>query len=262
MKNSNLSSPPREHDVKVGISPRRTEREPTSQNVVQARQPLPEPTTKPKTAGVRISAHALRWTWKISGTTSRKPDVINKMKNWTRKIYNWEGTKIILNTRTLEIYMRSRAYKNPQKMIYANWDKADRISRSFSTWARIGLIPIESDHPADCQGAHLVLETKDLNPYLKPQADLPSSSRIGLTYDKSHPGQPELEGPESIEGSFGADYIFLDFPKEFKQLRASQKNTEILMAGFSEYNRNIQLHLAVLREMSETMKAIRENLKV
>jgi hypothetical protein len=217
--------------------------------------------TKPKTLGVKISAHALRWTWKISGTTTRKPDKINRMKNWTRKIYEWKGSKVIINTRTLEIYMQSRAYKDPQKMIYANWDKADRISREFSKWAQIGLIPIESTHPADCQGAHLVLETKALNPFLKPQADLPTSQRIGLTYDKSHPGKPELEGPESIEGALGADYIFLDFPRHFQALRAQARNTETLMGGFAEYNRNIQLHLKVLNEMSETMKEIRNSLK-
>ena len=252
IENSSLSLTNERNDVKSNSGLRRKQ---NPQKTPNCHAPMSGP-AKPMTKGVKISAHRLRWTWKVNGTTERKPDRLIKMRNWNRKVYEFNGATVILNTKTLEIYMQSRAYKDPQKMIYANWDKADRIARAFAKFAWIGLKAIESDHPADCQDAHLVLETKELNPYLKPQAEQPSSQRVGLVFDKSHNNKPEFTGPESIEGGIGADYIFLDFPREFRKTSKSARNIEVLMGGFAEYNRNIQLHLKVLQKMSDTLDKI------
>ncbi len=168
---------------------------------------------------VLFSGHRLRWVWLKDGDTMRRPEHEVKMKNWKtpKKTYSWEnGASVVVNARTLEIWMRSRPYKNPVRMIYANWSKADLLARKFSTWAGIGLMALASEHPADCQAAHLVLESKLLNPFLRPQAGLETSRRIGLVFDHSHKDKPEFTGQESIEGVFGADYMFREFPQEWR----------------------------------------------
>ena len=201
---------------------------------------------------VKFSAHRLKWIWRVTGKTARKPDKTIEMRNWKKAIYHWGGATIVLNPQTLEVWLKSRPYKNPTKMIYANWNKADRIAREFSKWAQLGIKAIESEHPSGVAAAHLVAETKRLNPYLKPQEG--KAPLIGLTFDKSHLNKPEFTGSHSVEGAQGADWLFLSFPDRFKLV-------ENALGGFQEYNRNIQLHLEVLGEMSATMKEIRKALK-
>ena len=196
---------------------------------------------------IRISGHRLRWIWRAKGSTSRKPDRTVRMKGWTKFIYRWgEGATIVLNPRTMEIWMRSKPYKNPTRMIYANWGKADRIAREWSAWAQVPIEPIKTDHPADLDKAHMVIETDKLNPILKPEVGKPTSARVGLVFDKSHKDRPELTGRESAEGAIGLDWLLLDFAKEFRQSQLWMR----------EYNENIKLHLEVLREIRDAMRRL------
>lgn len=207
----------------------------------------------------RISAHSLRWTWNYSGRTCRKPDKMRRMRGWKGKIYYHSGCTVILNVKTMELYTRSRPYKNTEKMIYANWGKADRVAREFSKFAEIAIQPIHSEHPGDLQKAHLVVNNKDINKRLLPgRADsperrkfigkdvpYPSAKRVGAIEDGSHPGKVELTGQESAEGGIGLDWLLLEYPKLLKE------NTE----ANNHFSKNLELHLAVLQELRDTNKA-------
>lgn len=197
---------------------------------------------------VRISAHSLRWTWKIEGSTMRKPDKASNMRGWVKKIWHWKGATIILNPITLEVWTQSRPYKNVLRMIYANWGKADLAARQFSLFAQIALKPQESPHPGGLQTAHLVVQDRKFSQLLRPYAGLDSSKRVGLVFDKSHPNLAEFTGKESAEGAIGLDWWLRDFPTEHRAQMAAQ----------AEYNKNIKLHLEVLREIKEAIKELRK----
>jgi ferrous iron transport protein B len=49
-------------------------------------------------------------------------------------------------------------------------------------------------------------------------------------------------------------WLLLNFPHEFRMV-------SMALSGFETYNKNIELHLKVLSEMSDTMKAIRKGLE-
>jgi len=202
---------------------------------------------------IRISGHALRWIWKLEGTTTRTPKKQINMRGWIKRIYEFEGATLILNKLTFELWLRSRPYKPSKKlsgterMIYANWNKADLIARHFSEFAQIALKPMETEHPANIDHAHLVMTTKALNPILKPMSEV--KDEVGLGFDKSHPNHPEFMGRKSVEGARGAEWFFVEFPKEHKVVMEA-------MLGFEEYNKNIKLHLEVLREMRDALKRL------
>jgi hypothetical protein len=173
---------------------------------------------------VLFSGHAMRWVWRIDGKTARKPDKLIKMRNWEKRVYSWQGVaSIVLNPRTLEIWMHARAQKNPERMIYRAWARADAAARDFSKFAQIGLMGLASTHPADVQAAHLVLDTHALDAFLVPQMELPTSRRIGLGRDFSHDLKPEMTGKESVEGALGADWVFLALKKEVLAMRAEHR---------------------------------------
>lgn len=198
---------------------------------------------------VRISAHSLRWTWKYTGQTMRKPTNTAKMRGWVKRFYDFGGFTIALNPKTMEIWTESRPYKNVRNMISANWSKTELAAREFSKFAQIAITPVLSDHPLDIQTAHLVIEDRLFSQLLKPFADSEGSKRIGLTFDKSHPNKAELTGKESVEGGIGMDWFFLQFPHEHRAIVS-------MLSGFDEYNKNIKLHLSVLTKMSKTLDKI------
>lgn len=209
------------------------------------------------TKSARISAHRLRWTWGFTGTTSRRPDGERRMRGWTGNIYNWHGAKVILNVKTMEIYMKSRPYKDTKRMIYANWDKADRYARAFSEWARIAIRPIHSEHPGDLQSAHLVINRKAINRELLPGtaksperrrfvgADEPylSAKRVGAVEDGSHPGKVELKGRESAEGGLGLDWLLLEHPKAHDTLDARLEKMVIVLESLTDAVQAIRIRM-------------------
>ena len=168
---------------------------------------------------IKWNAHSAVWKWNFEGKTERVPDKLIKLKNWNKNIYYWKGATIVMNVSTLEVWVRTRTYTNPIRMIYKAWSRADLTAREFSTSAQIAIKPLLSEHPSDIHKAHIVLRTKKLNKYLKPQADKQTSERTGLHYDLSHPDLPEFIGQESVEGVFGADWVFLALPKEWQELK-------------------------------------------
>ena len=199
---------------------------------------------------VRFSGHALRWVWSIEGNTNRTPKKIVRMRGWEKRIYEFKGATIILNKSTFELWLRSRPYKTVERMIYSNWNKADIISREFRIFARIGLKPIQTEHPANIKNAHLVMTNKKLNPILKPMSEV--KDEVGLLFDKSHKDFPEMTGRMSAEGARGAEWFFIEFPK------IVQYQVEM----DTRYARNLELHLSTLVEMKDTLKKIKEALEV
>ena len=203
--------------------------------------------TSEEVVKIRYTAHALKWSWKITGSTARKPIRTIHMRNWDKRFYAWKGAKIVLNQQTLEIFLRSRYY-NPSRrassvmrLIGANWSKADRIAREFSEYAQIAMRPIQSDHPFDIQHAHLVMTTKELNPILKPMSKV--KDKVGLIFDKSHPGQPEFTGEKSVEGARGAEWFFTKFPDIVQhQIEMDDR-----------FAKNLERHLAVLEKMDQRL---------
>jgi hypothetical protein len=230
-------------------------------NVGSKKQILSSTNVNP-TKSARISAHSLRWTWNFTGMTFRKPDAYRRMRGWTGKIYRRHGYTIILNVRTIELYTHSRPYKNTEKMIYANWSKADRIAREFSKFAQIAIQPIYSEHPAGLQSAHLVINRKEINKKLLPGRadslerrrfvgkDKPylSAERVGAVEDGSHPGKVELRGRESAEGGLGLDWLLLDYPSVVRQ--SLEMN--------AEFSKNLELHLAVLQEIRDAVRRLKK----
>lgn len=204
---------------------------------------------------VRFTGHHLKWSWQVIGTTKRAPSKTVKMRHWNKYIYSFKGATIVLNPNTFELWLRSRHYKPTKnasgvaRMIYANWSKADRLSREFSEFAQIALQPIHTEHPADIEKAHLVMTTKELNPILKPLSEV--KDEVGLIFDKSHPGKPEFTGEKSVEGAQGAEWFFTKFPNQFGEFTRS----------IMEYSDQLQLHLEVERETLKTMKTIRKSLE-
>ena len=197
------------------------------------------------TTKVRISGHHLRWTWTYKGTTFRQPVKTSQMRGWIKKIYNYKGAIIILNPKTMELWQESRPYKRSETMIYANWNKADLIARQFSQFAQIAIKPIHSEHPADLQGAHMVVENKPFSKVLKGYEG--KAPRVGLQFDKSHRSRAELTGKESAEGAMGLDYWLIDFPAR----------VSMLMESFDDYNLNIKLHLKAIQELRDAVKELK-----
>lgn len=210
----------------------------------------------------RISAHSMRWTWIYDGATKRRPDSIRRMRGWNGYVYHWEGCAVILNVRTLELYLHSRPYKSTEKMMSATWSKADRIAREFSRWAEVAITPIESGHPLGVQAAHLVINQKRINrPLLPGRADSPErrmfigknrpyadARRTGAIEDGSHPGKVEMVGQESVEGGIGLDWLLLDYPGVVRQ--SLEMNTR--------FSRNLELHLKVLQEIRDAVRRMRK----
>ena len=215
------------------------------------------PTSVEPTKSAKVSAHAIRWFWIYKGTTNRKPTRSAKMRGWEKKIYHWQGATIVLNVNRMEIFMRSRPYKTTEKMIYANWNKADKMARRFSEFAQIAITPIKSDHPADVISAHLVINNKEVNKKLLPKNDkrkfigknepYQSAVRVGAIEDGSHPGKVELVGKESVEGGLGMDWLLLDYPRVVRQsLEMNEK-----------FSKNLELHLQVLQEIRDAIKRLK-----
>ena len=212
------------------------------------------------TKSARISAHSLRWTWDFKGTTSRKPDNERRMRNWTGRIYYFERCTVILNVSTMEIYTHSRPYKSTERMIYANWGKADRIAREFSEFAQIAITPIHNEHPADVASAHLVINQKGINRRFLPgkanskerrafigkNEPYASAARVGAIEDGSHPGKVELVGRESVEGGMGLDWLLLDYPSVVRQ--SLEMN--------AMFSKNLDLHLSVLKRMDKSLEEL------
>jgi hypothetical protein len=168
---------------------------------------------------MRYTAHRLKWRYQIAGQiNARKPDKTVFMRGWVKRIWRFEGTTIIANPKTLEVWVRMRRYKNPEKMFFNGWSIADKAARAFSKYAGIAITAIEDKHPAGLSAAHVVIETEALNPYLKPQDG--KAPLIGLNYDKSHPRKPEFTGEYSAEGILGADWVFLKLQSEMGEARA------------------------------------------
>jgi hypothetical protein len=210
------------------------------------------------TVGSRMSAHAVKWIWRYKGTTTRKPSKQAKMRGWMKRIYHWKNCTIVLNVHTMEIFTRSRPYRTTERMLYANWNKADKIAREFSEFAQIAIFPIKTAHPADITAAHLVINNRQVNQNLLPKEDkrkfigkneaYPSAKRVGAIEDGSHPGKVELVGQESAEGGLGMDWLLLDYPSVVRQ--SLEMN--------AKFSKNLELHLQVLKDMQETLKAIKE----
>jgi hypothetical protein len=200
----------------------------------------------------RISAHSIKWIWEYEGKTNRRPDRRARMRGWNKDIYYWGGATIVLNPKRMEVYMRSRPYKDTEKMIYYNWDRADVIAREFSRHAQIAIRPIPSEHPADVHKAHLVVNKKDINAHLLPMVGKgtphASAIRVGALEDGSHRRKVEFTGPESVEGGFGLDWLLLEYPTVVRQ--SLDMN--------ARFSKNLELHLKVLKDMRKTLKEIRK----
>ena len=174
------------------------------------------------------SIHSVRWDFKLEGIPKRSPSSIAQMNNWkkrTWKSYTAGGTlkrgvTIVANVSTLIIWAYEPRKLNPKKLLYTAWNRVDLARRAFSEWQRVGISVITSEHPADAQKAHLVIETKKYNEVLKPQADKPNSARSGLIFDKSpgHIDKPEFVGAQSIEAVDGFDWLVLNLPTQIRSL--------------------------------------------
>lgn len=218
-------------------------------------------TNQNPTKSARISAHSLRWTWNFTGNTNRKPDKERRMRNWTGKIYYFKRCTVILNVNTMELYTRSRPYTSTNRMISANWSKADLIARQFSEFAQIAITPIHSEHPMDIASAHLVINEKRINKRLLPgkantserrtfigkNEPYQSAVRVGAIEDGSHPGKVEMVGHESVEGGLGLDWLLLDYPSVVRQsLEMNEK-----------FSKNLELHLKVLQEIRDAVRRLK-----
>ncbi len=141
--------------------------------------------TRKNPTAVRFSGHHLKWTWTLEGTTYRKPDKaikLGKGTGWIRKIYYFKGATVIINPRILEVWLKSRPYKSVERMIAANWNRADLTARAFSLYAQIAIRSIKTEHPDNIVKAHLVMTTNTLNPVLKPMSEV--NDEVGLKYDE------------------------------------------------------------------------------
>jgi len=211
-----------------------------------------------------ITGHHIKWSYKLIGTPKLKGKKVY-MKNWVKRIYYPSNSiTIVANPNTLEVWIKKakpiskKHTKRTIRMLYTAWDKADRAARAFAKRAHVSLEPILSKHPADLHSAHMVVETKKLNKYLKPQAGIKTSEKVGLMFDKSHRNKPEFAGEYSSEGAIGLDWLFLKYPFEFRGMRA-----EVLEfnQSLSYYNQNIKLHMKVMQDIRDGIKELREELK-
>jgi len=214
-------------------------------------------TNQNPTKSARISAHSLRWTWTFKGKTERKPDKLRRMRNWTGKIYYFKRCTVILNVNTMELYTRSRPYTSTNRMISANWSKADLTARQFSEFAQIAITPIHSEHPMDIAGAHLVINEKHINKRLLPgkantserrrfigkNEPYQSAVRVGAIEDGSHPGKVELVGKESVEGGLGLDWLLLTHPKAHETLDARLEKVVIALEKLTEIAQEIKVRM-------------------
>lgn len=188
--------------------------------------PLPRGITTKN--GLHVSAHKLLWSFKMEGIPQRSPTKEVKMRsNWTKRIWkNYKGVNIVANRRTLEVWVAVGKQNGAEKTISEAWNRADLARRAFSNWQKIALTPINTAHPLDLERGHFVLEDKKLEKYLKNEAGKPTSQKIGLVFDKSHANKPEFTGQESAEGAIGADYLFTQYPKEFRGVKAKIERVE------------------------------------
>lgn len=168
---------------------------------------------------LRYSAHSLQWKYRLIGKPQRTPDKIVQMKNWKRRFWKLKGVKLIANLHTLEAWVKTGKHTNPEKAINTAWLKVHKTLIYFLDWQRIAIEPIKTNAPANLSRAHMVLETKELNPYLRPQEGQPGTERVGLVFDKSHKNKPEFIGQQAAEGMIGADWVFLRLPAEWEELK-------------------------------------------
>jgi hypothetical protein len=220
--------------------------------VVKPNLPNEKKPIKPLTLGSvkpdKWTLHAGLWQYTYSNNTTRKPDYISRMRGWTARYWAFAGAKIILKPKVMDVWVKHKKGASKQ-VIYGAWSRADKAARAFSDFAQIAIQPVKTDRPADIANAHLVLQTKDYNQYLKPIAQTPQTHLTGLLFDKSHPNKPEFVGQRSAEGALGFDWMMTVAPAKIIRIEGG-------MAGFEEYNRNIKLHLKVLKKMEKALEKI------
>lgn len=193
---------------------------------------------------IRYSTHSALFKYRLHGTPNRKPNKIINMRNWIKKIWIFKGVKVVANLSTLEIWIKTKKYKSPKRMIYNAWNKADKIRREFSTWQQVGLQPIIGPQDTGLHRAHIVVEDKQISTQLLPASDKPGSKRSGLTFDESHPEKAEFTGPESVKAAYGADFVFCDFPQEYQELKLKinlmEAESRVLAQGVTAIIRRLE----------------------
>jgi len=185
---------------------------------------------------IHISGHRLRIRYKMYGIPRISPTKKVKMRNWVKCFWNdYNGVNIVSNLHVLEVFVKVGKRKKGKIVISTAWNNADLARRKFSEWQKIGLTPIKTAHPLDLASGHYVIEGKKLKKYLKNEAGKLTSEKIGLVFDKSHAKKPEFTGENSAEGALGADYLFLDYPTEFRGVKARIERME---AEFEAHKQN------------------------
>ena len=211
-----------------------------------------------------ISAHSIKWKYKLEGTPRRNPTWVAQLRGWRRYGWRFMGVELIANKQTLEIWVERPKTSNMKRLLSAAWAKADRARREFSKWQQVGLQELPGKHLLGADKAHICIEENKINNELVPITKaglIPYKPEgVGAEVSQSHAGKFQMSGKQSIEGAQGFEWLVLNYQQEFNLLHAKTNLCADSLAGFAEYNRNIQLHLKVLNEMSETMKAIRESL--
>lgn len=224
---------------------------------------------------LKFKAHSLLWRYALAGPHRPQRGKFKRvqMRNWERRIWQFEGSTIVCNLKTAELWLTSRAYSSPQKMLAANRMRADLIRRRFSKWQEVALELIEAPHPEGAERAHLVIDEKKHGPHfkhLKNQLGRADAAQIGLKTDDSHPGHVELDGPQAIEGAVGMDWNALIFPNEWRgfkdyihssleEFKKIDKHGEngwcIDMVGSGEIGRQ---EVAYPRQTAQTIAEVRE----
>ena len=200
------------------------------------------------------------WRYKLAGPHRPQRGKFRrvKMRNWERRIWQFEGAAVVCNLKTAEIWLTSRSYSSPQRMLACNRMRADLIRRRFSKWQEVALELIEAPHPEGVERLHAVIDEKKHGPHfqhLKNQLGREDAARIGLKTDDSHPGHVELDGPASPEGMLGMDWLALAFPDDWRGFNS------YISSSLNEITRVVKMEKQGLQSPVLCSGVIRENVK-
>lgn len=211
--------------------------------------------------GLVHKAHRLKFSIDFKGAQPFRGAAIIKpfgrYKTAKQAIFKLGNITITAFKRKLNVWVHNPPGQLTQHQIINAREKAYLTLLNFAKEHQIAL---EGDL-SQVLRSHHVVEHETVNEGLKPVFEAHPKEleeRIGSKICKtSHKGKIEHEGVSSeLTGAIvarNAEYLFTRFPSDFSLVAQS-------LSGFGEYNRNIQLHLGVLRKMSDTLDKIQEKL--
>jgi hypothetical protein len=215
---------------------------------------------------VRIhSAHKIKMSIAYKGNQPLEGGTIRKFGRYgsAKQVYfrAYKNISIISFKNTLNVWVHNPSGRTTNDQLIKAKTDAYSALKDFARVHKIELVgylprPISSHHVVDSTPIN-----KLLTPLFKKYGEEIEARTGTKVCPSSHKGKIEHEGINRNGTIIQGSAMAIGFEKMFLELPRRIETIESAMSGFENYNKNIELHLGVLRKMSETLDEIKRWLK-